>query len=516
MKRITAWNAAALFFLAVIALLIASPHAFPTDGDCNPGGGEKAAEGEGPRKEAGGNPPDRSGDYHLYGTVGKLVRFTDTIRNKAEIPARNLKVYILIPQESPRQKILSFSIRPAPDRVITDRWGQKIAVYRRSGLGPGKRFEVNWLAHVKLSGIQYHLSPEKAGTLADCPDDVKRLYLCDGPKYKLESETIRRAARAAVGDEKNPYWIAKRIHDYIIQHLAYKRDRRWDDAATVVERGSGSCSEYTFLTIALARAVGLPARYVGGTACRAKKREPRHVDRVFHRWAEVYIPPYGWVPMDSTRDDSIRRRRGRDKHFGGALPGLLTLARGDGGKASRLRWDYRSYHRWKGPKKGGVKASRRAYWVDPPAEGNLDDLQKAFEALITTTDMDREALRRLLSLSPRSITALREMAAFYQTGTAESGVQNIRLLLARLGDADALYNLLLGYFEGNAPVKAAILERLKDGVDKRGFTILNRDLKAGKAAFVKSWPERKNRLAYDEKQKRFSYGGKEGEGRKYF
>ena len=130
--------------------------------------------------------------------------------------------------------------------------------------------------------------------------------------------------------------------------------------------------------------------------------------------------------------------------------------------------------------------------------------------------MDREALRRLLSLSPRSVTALREMAAFYRTGTAEPAVQNIRLLLARLGDTDALYKLLLGYFEGSAPAKAAILERLKNGVDVDGFTVLKRDLKAGKAAFIKSWPERKNRLAYDEKQKRFTYGGKEGEGRKFF
>lgn len=62
-------------------------------------------------------------------------------------------------------------------------------------------------------------------------------------------------------------------------------------ALEVLETRRGDCNEHTVLYVALARAVGLPARTAAGLV---------YVDGRFyyHAWPEVYID--GWVAVDPT------------------------------------------------------------------------------------------------------------------------------------------------------------------------------------------------------------------------
>ena len=102
-------------------------------------------------------------------------------------------------------------------------------------------------------------------------------------------------AKKIVGDEKNPYWIARKVYNYLTEHLEYEMVGGWDIPEVVLKRGSGSCSEYTFSFVALCRAAGLPARYQGSVVVRG---DDASIDEAFHRWAQVYLPIYGWVPVD--------------------------------------------------------------------------------------------------------------------------------------------------------------------------------------------------------------------------
>jgi transglutaminase-like putative cysteine protease len=109
----------------------------------------------------------------------------------------------------------------------------------------------------------------------------------------------------------------------------------WNTAPVVLKRGTGSCSEYTFSFIALCRAAGLPARYVGSIVVRG---DDASLDQYFHRWPEVYLPGYGWIPMDPQGgDDPLPRDQARGI---GHLSNKFLIVSQGGGDSEYLGWHY--------------------------------------------------------------------------------------------------------------------------------------------------------------------------------
>lgn len=86
-------------------------------------------------------------------------------------------------------------------------------------------------------------------------------------------------------------------------------------AEEALQRGSGTCGEYTNLLLALLRGRGIPARFITGLIY--DPESPRGF-RTFHAWAEFYLQGYGWIPVDATRgrvgipDEYLKLYVGRD------------------------------------------------------------------------------------------------------------------------------------------------------------------------------------------------------------
>ena len=190
---------------------------------------------------------------------------------------------------------------PKPDKIKTDQWGQKVAYYKRESPPPGKFYSFNMTVKAKTYDTTFYVLPEKCGTLKDIPEDIKKKYLSDTKMYDIKNKIITDAVKAAVGNEKNTYWIMRKIMKYVIDHIQYELSGGWDPAPTVLQQMKGSCSEYSYVMIAMCRAAGLPARLTGATVQRGDEVS---TDRVFHRWVEIYLPNYGWVPVDPNAADS--------------------------------------------------------------------------------------------------------------------------------------------------------------------------------------------------------------------
>lgn len=257
-------------------------------------------------------------------------------------PLLSAEVFLAIPRDRANQRLLAAPrFDPAPDAVLTDRWGQQVARFHRADMAPGARFEPRMSVDVVLNRTRYWIDPDDVGRLDDVPREIREKYLVDGRKYLVFDPFIRKAAREAVGDEKNPYWMARRIYRYVMDRLSYRLEGGWDPAPTALQRGTASCSEYAFAFIALCRAVGLPARFVGGVVTRG---DDAFVDNVFHRWAEVWLPGYGWIPVDPDRGDRDTPR-GRALGFGHQENTLLVTTEG-GGESEHLDWKYNGNVRW--------------------------------------------------------------------------------------------------------------------------------------------------------------------------
>ncbi|MDW7681716.1 MAG: transglutaminase domain-containing protein, partial [bacterium] len=214
-----------------------------------------------------------------------------------------LDVYLAIPENRDNQELLEPIIfDPQPLQIVTDQWGQKFAHFQTQNLPGGQFFRVTMTIKARIWNIEYFIDPDKVGDLKKIPEKIKKQYLVDGQKLMINDPFIQQLARKITGDETNPYFIARKIYNYLIENLSYnlKPVGGWNTAPTVLKRGTASCSEYSFSLIALCRAAGVPARYVGAVSLRG---DDASLDEVFHRWTEVYLPNYGWIPFDANKGD---------------------------------------------------------------------------------------------------------------------------------------------------------------------------------------------------------------------
>jgi transglutaminase-like putative cysteine protease len=125
----------------------------------------------------------------------------------------------------------------------------------------------------------------------------------------------------------------------------------------VLERGNGSCSEYTFAYIAMCRSVGIPARYVGSLVIRGDKAS---LDDVYHRWVEIYLPNFGWVPVDPSGGDS-KLPRNQANAIGHLSPRFLITTQSGGGSKT-MEWTYNGNDFWTTDPKTHVVSDHFADW----------------------------------------------------------------------------------------------------------------------------------------------------------
>jgi transglutaminase-like putative cysteine protease len=295
------------------------------------------------------------------------VTFHHEVRVYGPEPLLEATISLAIPRDRPGQQVEgSISFEPAPAEIVQDSWGQDVARFRFEDVAaPGEVGAVMGVtAHTWT--VRYYLFPEKTGDLDEIPRDVRRAYLIDGDKYRLDDPLIQRTVAEVVGDETNAYQVMRALYDHILDSMHYELAGGWNVAPAVLERGSGSCSEYTFVFIALCRAAGLPARYVGSVV---RRYDDAAVDDVFHRWAEVYLPPYGWVPVDASRGD--KPTPAEQASSIGHLDSGLVVTTESGGASDDLGWTYNSASRL--TTRGPAKVVEEVYAEWEPAGETEDD-----------------------------------------------------------------------------------------------------------------------------------------------
>jgi len=127
--------------------------------------------------------------------------------------------------------------------------------------------------------------------------------LAPGRGIESDHPDIIRLSRQLTEGKVTAREKAKAIHDWVAGNISYdvqksvNLDFEADDSAIKTLRTrEGVCQDFTFLTIALARAAGLEARFVGG-----KTIEDGRVNPNGHGWTEVKIDGR-WLVMDATWD----------------------------------------------------------------------------------------------------------------------------------------------------------------------------------------------------------------------
>jgi transglutaminase-like putative cysteine protease/sugar lactone lactonase YvrE len=287
------------------------------------------------------------------------VEFINQVRNFGPDTLQTLDIYLAVPQNLNNQDLVDQPVfDPAPTDFLTDRWGQKVAHFQLADVAPLAFATARMTVSAKLYQTRYFVFPEKVGGGNDIPKPIRDLYLADDTKFSLQHPVIQKAVQEAVGEETNLYWIARKIYNYVIDHMEYELAGGWNVAPAVLERGNGSCSEYSFVYIAMCRASGLPARYAGSVVVRG---DDASYDDVFHRWVEIYLPKYGWLPVDPSGGDSPLPAD-RANYFGHLGNRYLITTLGGGG-SEYLGWGYNANERWTSKGRCKVESEQLGEWT---------------------------------------------------------------------------------------------------------------------------------------------------------
>lgn len=143
---------------------------------------------------------------------------------------------------------------------------------------------------------QYHAIDADKVTPAQITPELAP-FVAERAPHIVFTQPLRVFSRQVVGEETNPYRIAQKIYA-AVDEIPWASAREYstipDLSDYTLRAGHGDCGEQTLLLIALMRMNGIPARWQSGWTF----SDGDHED--IHDWAQIYLAPYGWVPVDVT------------------------------------------------------------------------------------------------------------------------------------------------------------------------------------------------------------------------
>ena len=160
---------------------------------------------------------------------------------------------------------------------------------------------------------------------ADAKNPALAPFMGEEPPHIVFSDQIKKLSQQIVGSETNSYLKARRIYEWVYEHIPWTTAREYSTIEClpkyVLDGGHGDCGLKSITFMTLCRYNGIPARWESGWTT-----DPA-VD--MHDWCEIYVAPYGWMPVDVTYG-IVNSKDEREKwfYFGG-IDGLRFFVNTD-------------------------------------------------------------------------------------------------------------------------------------------------------------------------------------------
>lgn len=206
--------------------------------------------------------------------IQRQLRFNLSLSNPFNDELVDQNVWLYLPaNDTPTQQVTSIVISDK-HQILYDELNHTILKIEVKKLLPLSTRLINIVVNLKLNPIP------KAVALSD-PDlwrVSERFIEVSDPKVQHIANLLK----------KSTEWeTATSIYEWVRQNLIYAGYIADDlGAKYAINEKKGDCTEYAYLSVALARANGIPARMVGGYVT-TQNIAPRPED--YHNWAEFYI-----------------------------------------------------------------------------------------------------------------------------------------------------------------------------------------------------------------------------------
>jgi transglutaminase-like putative cysteine protease len=226
------------------------------------------------------------------------VQVTQSVTVDADaVPAgKTVRAWIPYPRDIPGQQedIRFVTSQPAEHRIAPRSALQRTVYFEQTARAHRPTaFSVTY--EVTLYAQYHAIDPDKVMPARITPQLAP--YVAERAPHIVFTGPLRVFSRQVVGDATNPYRIAQRIFA-AVDEIPWAGAREYstipDLSAYTLRAGHGDCGEQTMLLVTLMRMNGIPARWQSGWFF------SRGDDNDIHDWAQIYLAPYGWVPVDVT------------------------------------------------------------------------------------------------------------------------------------------------------------------------------------------------------------------------
>ncbi len=131
------------------------------------------------------------------------------------------------------------------------------------------------------------------------------VYLQASEQVQTNDPAIGELSFKLTNGVKTQFDAVQRVVSWVVDHVRYVNPPQQYDALYSLQSGKGNCQNYSHLTAALLRNVGVPVRIVNGVTMNQpfnvvweKGTLTFKMGQGRHSWVEVWYPDLGWVPYD--------------------------------------------------------------------------------------------------------------------------------------------------------------------------------------------------------------------------
>jgi transglutaminase-like putative cysteine protease len=225
----------------------------------------------------------------------KKASYTHQIKSKNS-EEYNLEAWIALPINRRFQTISNLTYTVQPDKIITDRYGNKWAHFSLKKLS-GKKTNAITL-HYDIKRVKAVFTLDRSLLTKDIKTIQKdhSQYLRNTYSFNFNNSDVRDLTASI---KRKPHIIDDiiSVRNRLNNHLnVVGPSGPESQASDFIKQGVGRCYAHTISFAAIMRKLGYPTRAIGGGYPSSKETK-------VHTWNQVYMPNLGWVDIDTLADD---------------------------------------------------------------------------------------------------------------------------------------------------------------------------------------------------------------------
>ncbi len=225
------------------------------------------------------------------------IRYTITVKPDAVPEGETVRCWMPMPRtDVPRQKNVKLLSTSQPDFVRSPMDYAHSTVYMEKKAEAGKPTVFSEEFEFDAYGAWFDLDTA-ATTTYDTTSDLYKTYTSERDCHMVFTPQIRALAERLTQGAATPLAKARRIFKWVDDNFPWASAREYSTIenipAYVLDNHHGDCGQVTLLFLTLCRSLGIPAHFQSGFMLHPGEEN-------LHDWGEIYVPEYGWVPVDQS------------------------------------------------------------------------------------------------------------------------------------------------------------------------------------------------------------------------